>query len=65
MYRFWMIWNEGNRAPTIKHPDEESARIEAERLVRLNPGQKFYLLVAIDCCQKYDVQWQGDSEVPF
>lgn len=65
METFWMVWNEGNRAPTVKHPSESAARDEAERLARLNPGQKFHVLAAIDCCQKRDVLWASETEMPF
>ena len=62
---FWMVWNEGNRAPTVKHPSVNAARAEAERLARLFPGQKFFLLTAFDCCQKRDVLWESETELPF
>ena len=65
MKRFWMIWNPGNQNPVKQHFDEDQARTEAERLARLNPGQKFHLLAAIDCCQKRDVLWTSDTELPF
>jgi len=65
MEKFWMVWNEGNRGPEKKHLNENSARNEAERLARLNPGQKFYVLAAIDCCQQRDVLWASETEMPF
>lgn len=68
MIRFYMVWNEGNRGPVVRHNTDMSARTEAERLARLNPGQKFYVLSVIDCCQKRDVEWASEgfaNEVPF
>lgn len=68
MNRFWMVWNEGNQNPRVKHSSSMLARSEAERLARSNPGQKFYVLDAIDCCMKRDVEWASEgfmNEVPF
>jgi len=63
MKTFWMIWNKGNRGPTIQHPTENAARSEAERLARFNPGQKFYLLSAIDCCRVNDISWASMEDL--
>lgn len=65
MEKFWMVWNEGNRGPEKKHPTEYSARDEAERLARLNPKHKIHVLVAVDYCQKRDVLWASETELPF
>jgi hypothetical protein len=61
MKAFWMIWNEGNRGPTIQHFTIKEVRKEAERLARLNPGQKFYILSAIDCCRMNDISWASEE----
>jgi hypothetical protein len=42
--RFWMVWNPGNRAPTVKHKSGPAARKEAERLALQHPGQEFVVL---------------------
>ena len=63
MEKFWMVWNEGNRGPEKKHLNENSARNEAERLARLNPGQKFYVLAATDCCLTRDVLWASGYDI--
>ena len=34
MQRFWMVLIDGTRSTSYKHPTLESARIEAERLLR-------------------------------
>ena len=46
--RFWMVFNDsiGGQAPTYKHPTLGAARIEAERLAKLNPGVRFWVLEA-------------------
>lgn len=41
---FWLVWRAGGRAPVYKHDSYRSARTEAERLSRLNPGFAFYVL---------------------
>jgi len=65
MKKFWMVWNEGNRDPRLKHATEEAARVETERLARMNPLQKFYLLAAIDCCQVNDISWACEKDLPW
>lgn len=45
--RFWMVWNmSGEGIPWFQHFTEESAEVEAERLARKCPGQKFIVLEA-------------------
>jgi hypothetical protein len=63
MDTFWIIWNEGNRAPTVRHLSELSARNEAEQLARNNPGQVFHVFVLVDSCRKVDVEWMGQKVV--
>lgn len=69
MNKFWMVWREGSRTVTYKHETEKSARQEAERLARENPGEKFYVLESSDCCMKYDVFWASlldkNGDIPF
>ena len=45
--QFWMVWNPAGHSPVFKHETARLARIEAERLARLNPGQRFYVLEAV------------------
>lgn len=47
MKQFWMVWNPAGHAPTREHSTEESARTEAERLLREYPDGQFYVLEAI------------------
>jgi hypothetical protein len=50
--QFWMIWNPEGNMPRFCHDTEAAAETEAERLARLNPGQSFYILEAV---QRYRV----------
>ena len=66
---FFMVWNEGNRAPTYKHESFEAARAEAERLCRIASGN-FYVLQAVSVSRKVDVETEAlnrplDDQIPF
>ncbi len=50
MEKFWMVFVTGTKGCTKQHSDEEQARAEAERLAKLYPAEKVYLLEAIDFC---------------
>lgn len=64
--RFWMVWNEGNRGPVKQHWTEQEARTEAERLAKLNPGQRFYVLVTLSFCMVQEpVHWFETDDIPF
>lgn len=41
---FWLVWNRHGRKPVFEHENYLSARAEAERLARANPGSAFYVL---------------------
>lgn len=43
---FWMVWGEGQRAPTFKHVTRGSADTEAERLANTHRGVQFVVLEA-------------------
>jgi hypothetical protein len=63
---FYLVWNEQGRNPTVKHDSVYSARDEAERLARKNPGQTFHVLALMDSCRLADVIWaNNDEEIPF
>lgn len=40
---FWLVWNQDGRVPRFRHKDKLAAEREAERLARMNPGERFYL----------------------
>ena len=68
MNTFWLIWNEKGRVPTYKHATMASARAEAERLSRLQPGDTFHVLQCMASCRKIDVEWTDHvcvGEIPF
>lgn len=51
-----------------QHETELSARIECERLARLNPGERFTYWVRLGTASKTDVAWQHDTvqiDMPF
>jgi hypothetical protein len=62
---FWLVWNEQGHIPTHKHPTEDSARTEAERLARANPGQQFHVLQLLGSCTFTGVDWSDQDEMPF
>lgn len=53
---FWLVWNPQGNNPTFRHHSREAAQAEAERLARLAPGQRFYVLAALSVTHKVDVQ---------
>lgn len=69
--RFWMVYGAGQGAPTARHKSLESARTEAERLARMVPGVRFFILETVGAVEKVDVQFidlrAGDptDEIPF
>jgi hypothetical protein len=44
---FWLVWNRRGRKPVFEHDSYVSARREAERLSRANPGEAFYVLAPV------------------
>jgi hypothetical protein len=67
MEHFWMVYVNGTNthAPIIKQSSEQCARIETERLAKLNPGIQVYYLESKGCCIKRDVDWLEPDEIPF
>lgn len=66
--QFWLVWCPGGPnggQPTVRHRSRDDARREAERLARLNSGQQFYVLLAVEMCERNDVIWQALDEMPF
>jgi hypothetical protein len=46
--QFWMVYSRnGQHPPKYEHSSIEAARAESERLARLIPGQRFYVLEAV------------------
>jgi len=69
MNRFWMVWNESGGPPSVKHSAESTAVHEAERLARLSPDSRFFVLRAELMVQKREVDIvrldEDDDGVPF
>jgi hypothetical protein len=68
MEKFWMVWNPAGHAPTFEHRTEQSAKKEAERLLRENPEGHFYVLEAVGLVRMKPVTapaWEVPIEVPF
>jgi len=67
---FWMVYRIDGTGPTYRHPSEKSARGEAERLARGNPGSKFLILRAlgevwVPKAPVTYVEFLTDDEIPF
>jgi hypothetical protein len=70
---FFLVWCEGGGAPTARHLTFATAKAEATRLARANPGKRFTVMVAVQGIEKNDVQsidYLGfdrtlDDEIPF
>lgn len=69
--RFWMVYGAGQGAPTARHKCFASARVEAERLARIAPGVRFFILETVGAVEKVDVQFidlratDPIDEIPF
>ena len=44
---FWMVWKENGGEPSHRHATLETAKAEAERLARVFPGSRFFVLYAV------------------
>jgi hypothetical protein len=70
---FWMVYGNGQSAPTVKHKTLYDASREAERLARTVPGVQFYVLQAMAVAERRDVLFRrlagnpyvNDDDLPF
>lgn len=63
---FWVVWQPEHGPFTYRHPSHESAKGEAQRLARVNPGKRFYLLQCYGYLEKHDVDFvEFERELPF
>ena len=65
---FWLVWNPNGHAPTRTHETRRSAELEAERLARMNRGQRFIVLQSISERIVDDmkvVEHVADRDIPF
>ena len=71
MKKYWMVHNAESGPANKRHGCLETARAEAQRLARENPGLEFFVLETIASCKKVDVEWadlrafRPDDELPF
>lgn len=51
-HKFWIVWckDADRHAPVKRHPDQASARAEAERLAQIERGRKYYVLEVVSRC---------------
>lgn len=64
-HNFFMVHRDGSVGPSVKHDTEEKAVEEAKRLAATNPGQKFYVLVALGAAQHVAVTYSTLDDIPF
>ena len=63
----YMIWRRGTLKIEYEHTTLESAKAEAERIARFNPGSEVYVLKQLGFAKvpSSDVQWKNlDIELP-
>lgn len=53
---FYLVWSPQTKYTNHRHPDYKSAKAEALRLARLNPGREFFILATHARIVKTDVQ---------
>ena len=70
--KFWMV--KGDGPAIVPHGSRAVAESEAERLARLHPGTPFFVLEAVACHRRVDVERisldgkgdpRADPEIPF
>jgi len=56
MKKFWMVWREGNQAPSVKHETRKKAQEEAERLSSVcGSCERFYVLEALSITRRLEI----------
>ncbi|TRL39854.1 hypothetical protein [Rhizobium straminoryzae] len=67
--KFWYVYHPHGNAPKFRHLTYTSAREEAHRLARENPGCEFLVLEAVYAAIRCDVQGRVlrpvDDGIPF
>lgn len=52
---FYVVWQPEHGIPKVQHDSLEQAKAEAERLARLSPGKKFFVLRAMSVSRHVSV----------
>lgn len=68
MKAFWIVMaDRAQLVATMRHPDESSARREAERLAKLHPDTRFYVAAVYGVAEAVSVRWEVDTrtQMPF
>jgi len=65
--RFWYVWVKNGQPPSFKHKTLESAKEEAERLVRLNSKTHAQVFELVGVCRRIDIEWSEivAGDIPF
>lgn len=59
--KYWYVLGPGR--PNYRHPTEESARSEAERLAKLHPRSTFEVLEFVASCKVDGLQWNEAEKI--
>lgn len=66
---FFVVWNPDRGPPTHRHETRNAAQLEAVRLAKGNPGQRFIVLAAITVAEVPPPvvvrELRHDMEIPF
>ena len=63
---FFVVWDEGLTGSTAKHHDHFTAKSEALRLARLNPGKEYHVLALMGTALKQEADFiESDLETLF
>lgn len=66
--KFWLVWSpQGVAPPRHRHATLAAATNEAKRLAAMRPGCEFFVVEAVGCARKVDVEWADitEAEIPF
>ena len=66
---FWLVWSpNGDRPPSVRHPSEDAALQEANRLADAHPGREFYVMqptLQVVSQRRFTTRYSVDDGVPF
>lgn len=62
-FGFWMVMRADSNLSSVRHQSESSARAEAERLSKMNPGKTFFVMAPIAACEVVTTVWQNNPGI--